>query len=1353
MHRSGTSALSRVLNLGGADLGTRLLGASAGNEKGHWEDAFAVEEHERLLASFGTRWDEPFTLPMERSSSDAYRESGRRILGYLRNERAHVPLWAIKDPRLCLFVDLWMTNAHDADLSVSGVLMLRHPREIADSLAARDGIGEGHAMLLWLDYMVSAAIQVAGIANVVVSYDALLEDWRKVVARIGTVPGGDALAFPAAQAREVDDFLDSGMRHHHSADDRPLPLIVQEVWDRLRATELQGHVDLASAQWLGSRVAPIRELLKPYAEEKRSVQLQLWNRLGAGTAHTVADAGVDDYVSRFEARADRHHDDLVRMISGDIRVMQGEHAAMARAVERAQAELQIQSERGDRAEAFARWAAQVWGDASEQRHAMDALSDAVLAMEQRLANAISVDIQQMQSAYDGMLETASRVQGELAVTRSELEAERVSREAAERRVAEASEAMDALSQTVIQMGARVTDAISEDIRTMQAAHDDLLAEAARLQGELSAARSNADAERAGREAAERRAAVTQEAMDSLTASVVSMEERLANSISEDIQRMQLQHAEVLAVAGRLQGELGIAQAAVEHVRSQRDQLQAELENARLLQDRLGHQLHESSAERDALSTQLQQTQALLDHQRATVAELETSRSRDRAEIARLTEDSRMLGAVVQSSSWRLTRPLRFTRRVLSRGFGRQERASFAAWVSRSRWVPLPSVARAALARRLAPHALPLPELLPGSGPEGLPAGGIQLPPLAAPLAHADVFVWAVIDWHFRTQRPQHLARALATKGHRVFYMSNNLVDSVEAGFTIEDLDGSGRLFQVHLKVPGAPSIYAHQPSEADAAALRASLASFLAWSSTTASMSIVQHPYWTDLAQVPPNARLVYDCMDHHAGFGDNNPEVLEAEHRLCRQSDMVITTSRWLHQEISGYREEVALIRNATDYEHFRLPPAEVYHDPQGRRVVGYIGAIAEWFDVDAVRAIATHNPECSVVLVGADTAGVQGALADLPNVVFAGEVPYASLPYWLHAFDVCLLPFRVIPLTLATNPVKVYEYLSAGKPVVATNLPEMEQFEGLIDTANSPEDFGRKVAESLSAPVLEEAVKARQAFASRQTWAHRAEQLDSALESIREPRVSVVVLSYNNLAFTDACLFSIEAYSDYADLEVIVVDNASSDGTREYLQDWVTKGSNRKIILNDENRGFAAGNNQGLAAASGDYLVLLNNDTYVTPGWVRTMLRHFSRAPDLGLVGPVTNNIGNEARIEIGYGSMSEMIQQAGLYTRAHPGRIFPISVVAFFCVMMPRKVYESVGGLDEAFGIGFFEDDDYCRRTREAGFEIGCAEDVFVHHHLSASFDQLKEERRRELFERNRAIYEQKWGPWIPHNYRGT
>jgi GT2 family glycosyltransferase len=366
---------------------------------------------------------------------------------------------------------------------------------------------------------------------------------------------------------------------------------------------------------------------------------------------------------------------------------------------------------------------------------------------------------------------------------------------------------------------------------------------------------------------------------------------------------------------------------------------------------------------------------------------------------------------------------------------------------------------------------------------------------------------------------------------------------------------------------------------------------------------------------------------------------------------------------------------------------------------------------------------------------------------------VPYRELPHYLHGFDVCLLPFKVIPLTLATNPVKAYEYLGAGKPIVTVDLPEMAQFGSMVYAAADKEAFLAAVSSVLSQPEPDSLIQLRKAFAEGQTWQHRAEVLVQQAESAaRDPKVSVIVVTYNNIELTRACIDSLDEYSQYEPVEIIVVDNASSDGTPAFLADWVANGQNRRLILNDDNRGFAAANNQGLAVANGEYLVLLNNDTYVTPGWIRTLVRHLQRDKTIGLIGPVTNNIGNEAKIDIAYDGMDEMRLKSAAYTRRRLGQTYPLRTAAFFCVMMPRATYERVGTLDEAFGRGFFEDDDYCRRIDQLGLRVVCAEDVFIHHQLSASFNKLKQQDRQKLFEDNKKIYEAKWGVWVPHAYRG-
>ncbi|WP_293749554.1 glycosyltransferase [Limnohabitans sp. Rim8] len=720
--------------------------------------------------------------------------------------------------------------------------------------------------------------------------------------------------------------------------------------------------------------------------------------------------------------------------------------------------------------------------------------------------------------------------------------------------------------------------------------------------------------------------------------------------------------------------------------------------------------------------------------------------RARADVVR--EHLQMqLQTMLTSNSWAITRPLRFLGRIARYGLTKNDTHRLAIIV-KPYWhmLPISHELRQSIGKRMRRFLARVATVASVNlkKPESLPELATN------EVGKPDYFVFSVIDWHFRHQRPQQLALQIAETGRRVFYISVDFVDHAEPGFALESLDSSGRLFNLHLHLQGAPSVYGKPPTAAQMSQLTLSMGSLLEWTQSTSVVSLIQHSFWSGLAAQMPNSRLVYDCMDHHEGFGGVSDEMIAHERALLAAADLTVTTSLWLDNEVGSKTSRHVLIRNATEFEHFaKAPTGDIYKDPQGRRIIGYYGAIAEWFDVDLVGKVAQAFPDCAIVLIGADTVGAQRKLSAFTNVKFLGEIPYKQLPSYAHAFNVCLLPFKVIPLTLATNPVKAYEYLSMGKPVVSTDLPEVREMGSVCTVATDASDFVAQIKKSLDNSGTPET---RQTFAQEQTWAHRAQALIAASEDASyDPLVSIVVVTYNNLDLTKKCLASLDAYSDYANMEIIVVDNASSDGSQAWLTEWAKEALNRKLVLNEDNRGFAAGNNQGLTLAGGKYLVMLNNDTHVTPGWVRTMVNHMRCDASIGLLGPVTNNIGNEARIEIFYDDMAQMLQRSASYTHAHVGQLLPLRTAAFFCVMLRREVFEKIGPLDEAFGRGFFEDDDYCRRIEQAGLSVYCAEDVFIHHHLSASFNKLRSSERQALFEKNKATYEAKWGAWIPHEFR--
>lgn len=617
---------------------------------------------------------------------------------------------------------------------------------------------------------------------------------------------------------------------------------------------------------------------------------------------------------------------------------------------------------------------------------------------------------------------------------------------------------------------------------------------------------------------------------------------------------------------------------------------------------------------------------------------------------------------------------------------------------------------------------------------------------AAP--QGDVVIFSIIDWDFRIQRPQHIASQLGKVGHRVTYVSVHLEPSQPLGprFFVRSKPARN-VYEVVLRCQQpVPSVYAGFEDPETVRELCVAFEDATAALGIVAPLAIVHYPTWLPVVNSIPGACIVFDCMDHLAGFSTASPQVIDLEKELVSSADLVVTTSEYLSTAVGETRAN-AIVRNGAEVEFFATPPGGKRALGRGP-IIGYYGAIAEWFDVELIRSVARKRPDWTFILIGStDGADISG-LAELENVKLLGEIPYNNLPEYLYSFDCCTIPFKINELTKATNPVKLYEYFAAGKPVVATDMPELRLVpSNLLSIAKSTASFIKGIERALREPL--ELASQRQAWALQNSWTGRARAIQHYVKEAT-PLVSVVVLTYNGLELTKACLYGLECNSLYENIEIIIVDNASTDGTVEFLRGWAAERPKVRLVLNEHNRGFAGGNNDGIKAAGGDYIILLNNDTFVTPGWVRDLIRPAIADERIGLVGPLTNMIGNEQKIAIHYKDMEEMRREARRFTLPRRGRLHETNNLAFFCVCIPRRVINRVGLLDEEFGLGFFEDDDYCMRVADAGYRLVVADGVFVHHHLSGSFDRDPEQ-KRSLMTTNKGRFESKWGPWKPHQYR--
>jgi O-antigen biosynthesis protein len=245
-----------------------------------------------------------------------------------------------------------------------------------------------------------------------------------------------------------------------------------------------------------------------------------------------------------------------------------------------------------------------------------------------------------------------------------------------------------------------------------------------------------------------------------------------------------------------------------------------------------------------------------------------------------------------------------------------------------------------------------------------------------------------------------------------------------------------------------------------------------------------------------------------------------------------------------------------------------------------------------------------------------------------------------------------------------------------------------------------------------------------------------------------SVIILTYNKLDYTKACIESIRKHTESDTYEIIIIDNNSTDGTKE----WLKSQSDIRVIFNSENVGFPKGCNQGIAVAIGDNILLLNNDVIVTHKWLENMLNCLYSDESVGAVGTVTNSAAYYTAIPVSYTNINEMHNFARQYNISDQTKWEERLKLIGYCMLIKKEVIDQIGLLDEIFTPGNFEDDDYSLRIRKQGFKLILCKDTFIHHYGSVSWRE-NIDGYTELLSSNEKKFMDKWGTnsssYIIHN----
>ena len=338
-----------------------------------------------------------------------------------------------------------------------------------------------------------------------------------------------------------------------------------------------------------------------------------------------------------------------------------------------------------------------------------------------------------------------------------------------------------------------------------------------------------------------------------------------------------------------------------------------------------------------------------------------------------------------------------------------------------------------------------------------------------------------IGWNISLfQRPHQLARAFAQKGFLVFFCTEYSGDDVQGFKEVNE-----RLYLA--KGPWKALDLVENPV-------------------------VLTLPYNREFLSHFRQPHIVYEVIDDLDVFPGDQALLQKNHHSLLHEAEIVLVTADRLMEQVKQIRPDAILCPNAAEVEHFAqakesdsrpIPPDLTPLLKPGRPVIGYYGALARWFDYDLVRQAAQTHPDWDFVFVGPnhDNTLMDSNILSMTNIHWLGPREYKALPDYLRCFSVATIPFLVNNITLATSPIKLFEYMAGGKPIVTTDMPECRKYPGVF-VARNAEEFIRHLEYALT--LVNDPMYLTQLYQTAQanTWEARVTQIVEALEDYKKRR-----------------------------------------------------------------------------------------------------------------------------------------------------------------------------------------------------------------------------------------------------------
>ena len=429
----------------------------------------------------------------------------------------------------------------------------------------------------------------------------------------------------------------------------------------------------------------------------------------------------------------------------------------------------------------------------------------------------------------------------------------------------------------------------------------------------------------------------------------------------------------------------------------------------------------------------------------------------------------------------------------------------------------------------------------------------------------------------------------------------------------------------------------------------------------------------------------------------------------MLKLADMITATAELLKKQTESYfkkynlrEKEVYYLANAVNDELF--DPKRVYEKPKdlvtSKKTLTYYGSLwGEWFDWKLIKEVANSNiNEISINLIGDDKM-LKNRKKEMPkNVHFLGLKKQTDLPAYLYFSDFAILPFKCSDIGNYVSPLKIFEYISMNKYVLATELPDIKGYPNVL-FSNNAKDWIKKINEEVNVDL-----ESRNEFIFSNNWYSRCSFILDTMYNKEAKKcnekyysnISVVVLNYNNKKVIFNAVDTLLRYNERYNYEIIVVDNNSSDGSYEELLEKYSAVSNVKIVRNSKN-GCSSGRNLGVRNSTHNYILFLDSDEWILNKYfIDNYIKILENDKNIGAVGWSAGWFNKE-----GY---------AYKYIAWYPFNFMPphilyrkdIGYLATCGFIINKELFNKIGGFDEFYDPTCYEDTDLSLKVRNAGYE---------------------------------------------------